>query len=1353
MKSIASINRSTSVGNNIINGSKRIIDTLLLRDLNRELNKNEIKLMEKSKNKELNDKILEVSYSFESTDLNDKTLPLLSSSFLEGHNKNLLEIKEDRIKKNEKIKPKERQSFIKNIFRSPITMSNKIGSAINASYKYILGKSEVAITAEQLNINSWGKILGRLDNGNIISTEMMSDKDLTIEGVMSKLNILMNKHNPDSGSYTWVVNEFVYYYRNNSTSGGCIKTGKGGPPDKPNSIFGEKSKYKLVSFHSENNNCLFVVIAHFFNINSKVIQPNNVRKELGFEQGEMIGIEDVRKVFDYYNDIHIKNGGTDKGYLLSNEAETIISFKKPKSKIDDEFDFIEEFNEEIDEEFGENEEFDEIYNLNSKITDERIDKKGILNLMLYRDHYYMIEIKHKIKCGVCKKEIYKNEKGEFKHKCNVKVASYANNYLKLALKDNYKAKYEKKTGKYKIDLSDVNKDDKEKIKEILDDNKFVIPFSKIEKENKKETKKVTLDSIYKSALSKLNKNELIIDLSYKMVHQLNNILKFSHNKNIIYRDRRFENITRMHKNHFVDMFMEYVKTEIKNESYIFCTYNKKKSCVTLNLKKLNDSDLKLFKTIMNSIKQGVYDVELVKYGEENDKEEKTGVIHFDFETCTNKNKKIKRHQIYSVGYWFSVTNEYKLIYYENDGSNVVDKFMNDLKQIYIDYKDYNIILSAYNGSGYDIHFILEWLNRHNEKTSNLIIKDRRILRLDFWNFRTFDLCNFLMCKLSDACTDFNISDENAKSDFDHNKIIEIEDCLKYKDEITEYLRRDVMGLKELYDVFYDLIFEHTKIKITDCITISNLCYNYWTTLLKEIIEIPTFGKYKKYIHPAIFGARCNPFKKYFKSNYYDEVKKIHQPLKNELDKKERLEKEYKLTNDEEIKNKISEIKTNIEVIENDVTKILKDKYIEILKSGDFYINEDITSLYPSAMKGVKSKNVKQIIKTNIETPLYPVGKSREIYGKELCEQEFNNGKLGFYYIKFTPKNNIMFPPIPSSRYEKDKRIGVKYDLLPNEGFYTSVDIQNALDCKYDVIFGDEALIYDEKADIFSVYVEKFEKLKKQAEDNKNEALRSVAKLMLNSLYGKQIQAPILDNIKIIHSIEEFDSFVTEYDLDDFYKLNDEGKYIIKGISKDRNATVTKPSQNGAFILSYSRSIMLNYMLILNPNLDENIISYTDTDCFHLNGDILKDLEKMNIHKTKKDSEFGLFCSDIKNEGIILREMNLGPKCYMYESIDNKGNFKVVNKCKGIPEVFLKETIKENPNLYYDEKPVDICFNPELKPTFKKIGHNRNNQQLDYNYFDVYTVTDMSRTFNKQEWKGMKLIDNVFYPKGHIKIKE
>ena len=87
-------------------------------------------------------------------------------------------------------------------------------------------------------------------------------------------------------------------------------------------------------------------------------------------------------------------------------------------------------------------------------------------------------------------------------------------------------------------------------------------------------------------------------------------------------------------------------------------------------------------------------------------------------------------------------------------------------------------------------------------------------------------------------------------------------------------------------------------------------------------------------------------------------------------------------------------KNNIDV---KISKMID--YYEIKKSGDYIFNGDVSSLYPTAMRGNELLRV-----------LYPLECSR--WSKD-PKKEFNNNKLGSYEINYKCPKNLFHPILPS----------------------------------------------------------------------------------------------------------------------------------------------------------------------------------------------------------------------------------------------------------------------------------------------------------------------------------------------------
>ena len=87
----------------------------------------------------------------------------------------------------------------------------------------------------------------------------------------------------------------------------------------------------------------------------------------------------------------------------------------------------------------------------------------------------------------------------------------------------------------------------------------------------------------------------------------------------------------------------------------------------------------------------------------------------------------------------------------------------------------------------------------------------------------------------------------------------------------------------------------------------------------------------------------------------------------------------------------------------------------------------------------------------------------------------------------------------------------------------------------------------------------------------------------------------------------------------------------------------------------------------------------------------------------RNGELGFLTNDIKKNGMIFYEKNLGPKNYIYKYINNENQIITVMKTKGIPKKQLKEE-------YYNNESGDVKFNTMKKINFhvtdneKKEGH-------------------------------------------------
>ena len=139
------------------------------------------------------------------------------------------------------------------------------------------------------------------------------------------------------------------------------------------------------------------------------------------------------------------------------------------------------------------------------------------------------------------------------------------------------------------------------------------------------------------------------------------------------------------------------------------------------------------------------------------------------------------------------------------------------------------ILCTYNGCKFYFILLFKQLFLSNDKLeiNGLIENNGRIMQYVFNECKLIDLYNFTMISLKDACSDYKISSDKCKSEFDHNKIKIWADVELYKNEVFPYLELDLISIKELFFIFNSEMYRLMKVNITSYLTISSLSYSCW----------------------------------------------------------------------------------------------------------------------------------------------------------------------------------------------------------------------------------------------------------------------------------------------------------------------------------------------------------------------------------------------------------------------------------------------------------------------------------------------------------------------------------------------
>ena len=686
------------------------------------------------------------------------------------------------------------------------------------------------------------------------------------------------------------------------------------------------------------------------------------------------------------------------------------------------------------------------------------------------------------------------------------------------------------------------------------------------------------------------------------------------------------------------------------------------------------------------------------------------------------------HMVYAVG-WFDYQNKR---YYHSYGRNAMSEFMQWTRQ-HGKGKTY----MAYNGSRFDFYFLQKEIIKSG-KTPSFLTNGGRILSLQWDGTKVkkghsitiqnrsnvWDLCNFLVgFSLKKACQAFDTKFQ--KQDFDHARMHDwscVDNPINKKD-CLHYLYYDVMSLVELTAKYVDSCEDEFKASPTKYLTLSSFAESVWKSNLTDVVCIPDMEQ-QEFIRRSVYGGRTYPCRKRFQSKLYKAI----------------------MSN-----------KSNV--------RKLKNIYSLLLKSGDYIFNGDINSQYPACMAG-----------SELMPTLFPTGFCKWINDPIQAEQIFNaNKQLGIYEIEFTcPNKRLRHAILPRKKLIQRKNgkklfSGIEWSLTDGRGTYNTVDIQNAVKHGYKIKFVGRALIWEGVSDnVFKSYIHNVYAKKVEATSSGNNVKRQIAKLMMNSLYGKTLQNPIKTHECIAKTAEEIETFLSQHVLTDWQLIekNDEMDYVILTGEKVNEKRISKKAiQLGSFVLGYSRRLWLQFLETIDPTIESEITTYLDTDSLHISG---KHYDKLKKAKMIDNDKLGFLSNDCKDNALIIKEINLSPKCYFYEALTEDGEIFTTMKSKGIMrsktvEKEYREVITNDNGDVVETKQWKSIEIPILKPEwfeldkpqqanwtgFKKINKrvSKSDRLAGVEHFTI-KKQQYNRTFNKSAWEGMNEVDGYFFPFGY-----
>ena len=358
---------------------------------------------------------------------------------------------------------------------------------------------------------------------------------------------------------------------------------------------------------------------------------------------------------------------------------------------------------------------------------------------------------------------------------------------------------------------------------------------------------------------------------------------------------------------------------------------------------------------------------------------------------------------------------------------------------------------------------------------------------------------------------------------------------------------------------------------------------------------------------------------------------------------------------------------------------------------------DINSMYPFVMLNE-----------------FPVGKPDYYNTPNIAKEMFynwleNHNGLGFIHAHvFIPKQHI--PPLPVKMGKLVFPCGEVF------GVWTYNELEYAIkNCGVELIEVFAVSHFSNTFPVFNRFITTFYELKEQATKDKNESLRSFAKLIMNVGYGytgmSRDDKMKLDNIENIEKYNANEIFI-----------NDEFGYI--EVPTDIKAEYIQV-QIASYVTSYARIVLLE---ALRQADQRGNVYYCDTDSIVTDVELPADLID--------DSKLGYWDCEAKP----IKALFLRPKVYA-EVIDEK---KTNVKFKGVSRDTQKQlTFESYENLYQEmiDNVNDFVVVEKNKTMLRSVMYmTKNNIDMDY-----YETRDKKININTVEKRVMNYEDNYTEP--------
>lgn len=497
---------------------------------------------------------------------------------------------------------------------------------------------------------------------------------------------------------------------------------------------------------------------------------------------------------------------------------------------------------------------------------------------------------------------------------------------------------------------------------------------------------------------------------------------------------------------------------------------------------------------------------------------------------------------------------------------------------------------AHNGKAYDTWLIHYHITKHyNERPNKIILAGQKIMYMEIKSIKFIDSINHFACRLEAVPKTFGLDENQFKKGFypylfnnkeNWNYIGPIPD-IKYFDPCSMDAKKRSEFLNWWYDKYNNnYIWKHIKETDEYCVSDVNILLQGCNVYSQEGMDLVGIDPLEK---QTIASWVMDLYMK----NYYDFDKTPISVLYKE---------EYDF------------IRRSFHGGRTETFRLYRKWNDDELRQGICGRYKDIQSLYPS---------------TQYYDPL-PIGEPKWVDGNNIINyEEFINNNYGWFEVDIDMNKEIFIPPLVA---KDDGKLTADLNNKSKQVFH-SVELRRALECGCKITNIYKGLIMNTSTDLFKEFVKTFLEVKvnatgkpkfwdnkiekqkwiKEHEDrfgftpkptNKNPGKRAIAKMILNSLWGKFGQRPDMPK----------NQYITPNEVYKWWKMlkqNAKGEIEIKGeelsgdtlfvsyleLNEDKNTTLKSTSL--AIASSITASATMRLYKELNQ-LQERVL-YCDTD--------------------------------------------------------------------------------------------------------------------------------------------------------------